>query len=377
MCTPFSFARYQSAFESIQGMYSFHAALLMASYAQVSGEEYCRADTLEIGVHRGLSAILVAALRGDDARFVAIDLFEDMQGENVSNSGSGSKAHFLSHMSAYHGGSMDFMRVLPALSSSLTMEDLGINYSFCHVDGGHSDEETYGDLALCSKVLRPGGILVLDDYFNANFPGVSEGAIRFLHDDGKSKLWPLAIGYNKVIFQKRTEASLNGAFLQRFPMLPYTTARLWGETVLHFAADITPIIDIEQSTPQHIVARDSLTVRANLRPQVEGLAGRPGETLSVPILIENTSEIALCFNSQPIALSYHLTTAEGTVVYFNNRRQHFAEPLLPGHQRVVWLPVRCPESAGEFLVEADLVWEGICWFKDRGNEAPLLKLSVN
>ncbi len=357
-------------------MYSLDAALLMTAYAQVSAERYGRGDTLEIGVHHGLSAILVAALRGDGARFVAVDLFEDMQSENVSHSGSGKKDQFLANMRAFHGDDLSFMRVFPIKSSSLTVEDLGLNYSFCHVDGGHSDEETYGDLVLCSKVLRPGGILVLDDYFNASFPGVSEGAIGFMREDKKATLRPLAIGYNKVIFQKGTDGGLNEAFLRKFPMLPHTTAQLWGERALHFASDFSASIDLQQSTPRHLVPRDSLALRANLRPQVERLSGKPGETLSVPILVENTSDIVLSFSTQPIALSYHLTTADGTIVSYDNPRQHFGDPLHPGSQRLVRLPVRCPGGRGKFLVEVDLVWEGICWFKERGNKAPLLKLTV-
>jgi hypothetical protein len=86
-------------------------------------------------------------------------------------------------MKAVFGDDVGFVKAIAAVSSSLSPGDLGQTYSVCHVDGGHSCGETYRDLVLCSQILQPCGLLVLDDYFNPNFPGVSEGAIRFTQQD--------------------------------------------------------------------------------------------------------------------------------------------------------------------------------------------------
>ena len=193
------FTRYRLQFGAISGMFSLDAALLMAAYAQLAAEEGVRRDTLEIGVHHGLSAILVAALRGSEARFVAIDLFEDQQGLNVSRSGAGNKSRFIGNMARFFGDDLGFLRPIAAPSSTVSALDLGHSYSFCHIDGGHSPEETYGDLLLCSTVGLPGAIIVLDDYFNPSYPGVSEGAIRFMMEH-RTELTPLAVGFNKVVF---------------------------------------------------------------------------------------------------------------------------------------------------------------------------------
>ena len=53
---------------------------------------------LEIGVHHGLSALALAAIRRDGAQLVAIDLFDELQARNVSGSGSGSRARFVRNM---------------------------------------------------------------------------------------------------------------------------------------------------------------------------------------------------------------------------------------------------------------------------------------
>ena len=76
---------YLDAFASIQGFFSFDAALMFMAYNQLAG---ISGDALEIGVHHGLSAIATASLVQPGRRFVAVDLFE-MQDQNHSRSGAG------------------------------------------------------------------------------------------------------------------------------------------------------------------------------------------------------------------------------------------------------------------------------------------------
>jgi SAM-dependent methyltransferase len=383
--TPF-FSLYRPLFESIEGMFSFEAALLMTAYAQIAAEVEERRDTLEIGVHHGLSAILVAALRGQGSKFVAIDLFDDMQDQNTSHSGSGSQQRFLTNMARVHGSDLNFARVIAAPSSSLKVSDLGKNFSFCHVDGGHSSEETYRDLELCSELLRPSGILVLDDYFNPDFPGVSEGAVRFMIADRGERLVPLAIGFNKVVFCKKPgkrglfskdEPSLNARLTSRFPQLPHGTATLWEKPVLHFGSSYRSWFDFEKSDAHKLVLRDEVNLQVNLQPQVSQVSAHPGEIVSLPVQVENVSDITLAFGSQAIGVSFHLRQVDGKMVAFDNRRQYFHSPLSPGQKRVVEVPVQAPDQTGKYLLEFDLVWEGVCWFKDRGGRTAEVALQVS
>lgn len=65
------------------------------------------------------------------------------------------------------------------------------------VDGGHTEECTRSDLALAEAVLAPGGVAILDDYFNPEWPDVSTGAARYCLDPS-TVLRPFAISPNKV-----------------------------------------------------------------------------------------------------------------------------------------------------------------------------------
>src|SRR5438132_1696202 len=93
--------RYLDGIETIDGWFSPDAALLFLAYAQLAESVQSPGDVLEIGVHHGLSAILVAALRGEGRRLVAIDLFEELQDHNVSRSGEGSKSLFFGNMARF------------------------------------------------------------------------------------------------------------------------------------------------------------------------------------------------------------------------------------------------------------------------------------
>jgi predicted O-methyltransferase YrrM len=169
--------RYFSAFRGIEGWFQTDAALTFMAYNQILARHGVAGHTLEIGVHHGLSAICIASLRGRERLFYAIDLFDELQSQNISHSGAGERAVFERNIERLFPDT-SFLRTIARASADVVPSDLGSGFSFCHVDGGHSREETQRDLALCAAVLLPGGIVALDDYFNPEYPGVSEGVRR-------------------------------------------------------------------------------------------------------------------------------------------------------------------------------------------------------
>src|SRR5262249_49558877 len=148
----------------------------------------------------------------------------------------------------------------------------------------------FRDLDLCSNLSMPGGLIALDDYFNPEFPGVCEGAVEFLLSQ-PGKLKPIAIGYNKVVFQ-RTPApfDLQLSFAGTFPEIPLETSQLWGETAARFAGPpLRKFFDLRASTPVRLVAHDPSLQRALIEPAAPSLAGRPGMTIILPVAVTNKS----------------------------------------------------------------------------------------
>src|SRR5918993_1203904 len=269
---------YLDAFPSIQGFFTFDAALMFMAYNQLLRAQGISGDVLEIGVHHGLSAIAVGALAGAGRRFVAVDLFDDLQDHNESRSGAGNREAFLRNMQAFFE-SLDFLQVFSVHSNKLNAEELGSQFSFCHIDGGHSPEETFRDLDLCSRILMPGGLLALDDYFNPSFPGVCEGAVKF-HLERSEELKPVAIGFNKVLFQKRpVTVDLNLAFASAFKRIPSQKSTLWGHEVNYFTSSFLPLVDLSKSTENSLVLKKETAVLASFTPHVSNLVAKPGQTV--------------------------------------------------------------------------------------------------
>lgn len=361
----FSIGDYFDGFGLIQGYFSPDAALAFFAYANLARTETGEGDALEIGVHHGLSAIAVAAVRAPARRFLAIDLFESGQTLNRSHSGAGARDVFVENMRRFHPD-LTFLDVFEGASSSLDAARLGRNFSFCHVDGGHSAEETYGDLDLCAKVLLPGGLLALDDYFNPWFPGVAEGAIGYSKDH-PGVYRPIAVGFNKVILRRTPfERDLDERFSRAFPLIPHVEVTFWGHPTRLFSSALSPYFDLAASTPERLEPRSAADVSARLDLPPGPLRAQPGEAMRVPVQVVNTSSSGVVFCSPEFGVSYHLLAEDGSLLEFEHPRSRFPAPLPTGESTTVPLDVRAPGGAGTYFLDFDVVWEGVKWFRAAG-----------
>ena len=366
---------YLDAFPSIQGFFTFDAALMFMAYNQLIRAQGIAGDVLEIGVHHGLSAIAVGALARPGGRFVAVDLFDELQDHNESRSGAGNREAFLRNMQSFFE-TRNFLEVFAGHSSKLNAEELGSRFSFCHIDGGHSPEETYRDLELCSRILMPGGLLALDDYFNPSFPGVCEGAVKF-HLERSEVLKPLAIGFNKVLFQKLpVTTDLNLAFASAFKRIPSQKSILWDHAVNYFTSSFVPLVDLSKSTENSLVLKKETAVLASFAPEVLKLEAKPGQTVKLPVTVENRSETPFPHGKATFGLSYHLLSGNGRVLKFDNPRSYFEAPIAPGLSVTSELNIQSPTEPGSYKIEIDLVWESMWWAKEKGNPTCIVELLV-
>jgi Methyltransferase domain len=156
----------------------------------------------EIGVHHGKLFILLYLLCRGEERAVAVDLFEHQE-KNLDASGRGDEQQFRRNLEA-HARDAARLRIIAGDSTELAPADLlaaaGGRFCLFSVDGGHTPEITTSDLALAGQTLAEGGVLILDDYFNEEWPGVSEGTNRFFAQGARIPLIPFAIGGNKLLF---------------------------------------------------------------------------------------------------------------------------------------------------------------------------------
>ena len=153
----------------------------------------------EIGVHHGKLFIGLRLLQRGGEKSVAIDIFGDQE-LNVDGSGHGNLDKFRNNVNLW--SSMDDVVIHQGDSTKLEPQKLaelaGGDIRFFSVDGGHTEEIVFSDMKLAEATLADGGVVIADDVFNEQWPGVSVGTLRYLEDG--AKLAPFLIGFNKVFF---------------------------------------------------------------------------------------------------------------------------------------------------------------------------------
>lgn len=194
--------------ESVNGWLAQGAVDTICEVAAIQESSGIQGPVCEIGVHEGRLFILLHLLAARNERSLAIDLF-DMQDENVDQSGMGSRDQLLKNLRA-HG--CDLGRVVLRAENSLRvapgdiLELAGGQPRLFSIDGGHTAEATANDLLLAHDTVCHGGVVILDDYFNPSWPGVSEGVCGFMRDKNAA-LVPVAITANKFLFAKGEAAA--------------------------------------------------------------------------------------------------------------------------------------------------------------------------
>lgn len=189
---------YLQSTRDVEGWFFPIDAHLFAMVDEIQKREGISGNLFEIGVHHGKTALFLAQMARPGEILGVCDVFEQQE-LNRDRSGEGNRDVFLRHMHARGAEA----RVFAKLSSALTTDDTTMRCRFVHVDGGHRPEDVVNDLYVAERALLPHGVVAVDDVFNPNWPGVSEGFYRF---DGA--LVPIAIGGNKVLLARPEAAAL-------------------------------------------------------------------------------------------------------------------------------------------------------------------------
>jgi hypothetical protein len=102
-----------------------------------------------------------------------------------------------------------------------------------------------------------------------------------------------------------------------------------------------------------------------------------GERVQIPFRIQNKGRAG--WRSQeknPCLLSYHLLDGKGEVLRYDNRRFPLPRRVIPGQTVEMLITVRSPLDEGKYILEFDLLREGIAWFKDYGSRTSRVFLQV-
>ena len=150
-----------------QDWFSFHEEHWRRHFGHLAGKPGLQA--VEIGSFEGRSAcwIVQNLLIGENSRLICIDPFADYPGQEANFDHNVRAAGCAERIVKIRGRSQ---QLLPYLAAG--------SYDFIYVDGSHEVLDVLQDAAMCWRLVRPGGLLVFDDYEHSLFPnsfGMSAG----------------------------------------------------------------------------------------------------------------------------------------------------------------------------------------------------------
>ena len=159
-------------------------------------------------------------------------------------------------------------------------------------------------------------------------------------------------------------------------MLNFQEVRMWDEPVLLFSEPIRKHFDLARSTMGDLVVLPLFGTRARIRVAESALTLRPGSRHIVPVSIENISEAPFPSGERVFGISYHILAPHGATLVHDNDREWITKTIEPGQRITRNLTVVAPVTPGSYIVEVDLVWEGVLWFRDAGSPTAHVTLNV-
>lgn len=166
----------ETGYASVVGMSSRLAAAVTCGLMRIQSELGVAGPVAEIGTFEGRFFIALAHALRDGERALGIDLFDWPNPEIIDRFHANCRRH----------GVPDARRVTwKADSRSMRPEDLlarldGERVRLFHIDGEHSRHALTRDLALATAVLRPDGLIVLDDMLHPGYPTLMVAVQQYL-----------------------------------------------------------------------------------------------------------------------------------------------------------------------------------------------------
>jgi hypothetical protein len=206
-----------------------------------------RAPIAEIGVYHGKFFIGLALLSGVPEGHCAIDVF-DMQEFNLDGADHGNLEKFRSNMQEVGFSEQQYL-IYRADSMKMGRAEIDAlrkttgPFSFFSVDGCHMAEHTINDVRIAIELVDPRGIIFVDDYYNADWPGVHEGICKLYLNDAprfvpilysQNKLFLCHISYHKKYFEFIVEH-----FRTNFPNARLKNVERFGYSTVNIHPDLS------------------------------------------------------------------------------------------------------------------------------------------
>jgi hypothetical protein len=115
--------------------------------------------------------------------------------------------------------------------------------------------------------------------------------------------------------------------------------------------------------------------RAEIVPAVRALDIEAGSIVELGVTVRNTSS-APWPADRFVNLGNHWRAVDGALLRNDDGRASLTGTTPPGAEVELALEMQAPDETGPYLVELDLVIEGVAWFADRGSPTTTIEVRV-
>jgi Methyltransferase domain len=175
--------------DAVSGWFGFHSYALWRSLLDFQKAEGLRGDLFEIGVWRGRSAAVLASYARDDETLYLCDLRVDNEAIHTAFDSVGATNRKIVAISAPSS----------ELPHRLNLRAMHQSVRWMHIDGEHTGSAVYGELEVAHRIVRPDGLVVIDDFFSPRYPANTTEAVRYL-EKNPFHFRLFAVGFNKGYF---------------------------------------------------------------------------------------------------------------------------------------------------------------------------------
>jgi len=163
------FDDYMKYYSNLQGWFQLPAIATWDALLNYQDQDHITGNLMEIGVWKGKSATLMALHCKPEEQCVFVDPMPLDEVRNcISAVVPSTRCHYLKEFS-------QFLPRHPFLSEGARA------FRWIHIDGEHTAQAVSNDLAIAELLLSDRGMIIMDDFFNAGYPQVTQAVFQFLN----------------------------------------------------------------------------------------------------------------------------------------------------------------------------------------------------
>ncbi|MEM7411095.1 MAG: class I SAM-dependent methyltransferase [Myxococcota bacterium] len=209
--TESAFECYMGIYPDIDGWFGVESAAIWDALLSFQRRANVRGHLLEIGVHHGKSAALMAmhAERGFESCVFVDKFLAEAEVRNALTRAGRTVDESIQLVR------MDSMKlpVSPLLSTGYR------EFRWVHIDGEHTARAVMSDLAVAHSLLGDWGIVSVDDFFSWLYPQITEAVLRYVREN-PDRFQLFLCGHNKAYLARPQ-------FIRE--LLPFCANQLAGE----------------------------------------------------------------------------------------------------------------------------------------------------